>query len=83
MYSVPIQAPAAERARWLAELAEALARAQRILGVFNFEGSRQAEARELYLRIEAARHEVHSLRLSRSLHPRSEQSPERIETSAW
>lgn len=64
MSSVPTEAPAAIRARWLAELSEALDDAQRLL----FElvpADSGTEAIDLCARIEAARFEVQSLRLSR------------------
>jgi hypothetical protein len=57
---------AAKRARWLAELGEALDEARRLtkqLGVA--EG--RIEAVELYARIEAVRFEVQAMRLKRSV----------------
>src|SRR6478672_10489876 len=75
--SVPTEVPAAERARWLAELSEALDQAHRILVELRPSLDRRSEALELFLRIEAARLEVQSLRLSRSLNPRSQNEPER------
>ena len=81
--SVPAEVPAAERARWLAEVSEALNEAHRLLMGLTVTGDRRAEAQELYLRIEAARLEVQSLRLSRSLHPREENGPERINSRPW
>lgn len=65
MVQVPTEVCAAERARWLAELADALDDAQKLMwnlgqGVF-----RTPEAMELYVRIETARLEIRSLRLSR------------------
>jgi hypothetical protein len=44
---------------------------------------KRAAARELHWRIEAARLEVQSLRVSRSIRPRDEMGPERIESAAW
>ena len=78
MCSVPIEVPPADRARWLAELAEALDDAQRLFRELEWTSITRADAFELYMRIEAARLEVQSLRLSRSLRPRSELSPERM-----
>jgi hypothetical protein len=81
--SVPTEVPAAERARWLAELSEALNEAHRLLTSMALPRDCQADARELYLRIEAARLEVESLRLSRSLNPRQQNNPERINSPPW
>jgi hypothetical protein len=81
--SVPTEVPAAERARWLAELSEALNAARRLIAEMALAGDRGAEAQELYLRIEAARLEVQSLRLSRSLNPREENEPKRIDFAPW
>lgn len=64
MSSVPTEAPAAIRARWLAELSEALDGAQRLLSELAPADARD-EAIDLCTRIEAARFEVQSLRLSR------------------
>ena len=76
MASVPTEVPAAQRAQWLAELSEALDQAQIALNKLGADGAPSPEMLELYLRIEAARLEVHSLRLSRSLHPRGNSDPE-------
>ena len=62
MHRAPDQVVASERARWLAELAQAIAQAQRLawrLGVV--EGDSE-EARQLYARLEAVGAEVQSLR---------------------
>ncbi len=62
MHRVPDQAVALERARWLAELAQAIGQAQKLawsLGVL--EGDSE-QARELYARLELVRAEVESLR---------------------
>jgi hypothetical protein len=77
MCSVPIQVPPAERARWLAELAQALEDAQRLFHQLDLRSMSRANASELYMRIEAARLEVHSLQLSRSLRPRAQFPPKR------
>ena len=83
MCSVPTEVPAAERAGWLAELTEALADARQLLTSMDLPHERRLEARELFLRIEAARLEAQSLRLSRSLNPRDRNDPERIELPPW
>src|SRR6185437_7542343 len=74
MCSVPTEAPAAIRARWLAELSEALDSAQRLLAHLNPVDS-NSEALELNARIAAALFEVRSLRLSRQLIPHDEDDP--------
>jgi hypothetical protein len=79
MCSVPTELPAARRARWLAELSEALDEAHRILVEMHLGAEPRTDASELYIRIEAARFEVQSLRLSRSLNPRSENGPLRTD----
>ena len=75
MCSVPTQVPAAARARWLAEISEALDEAHQALVKLQVPSDRRAEALELFARIEAAKLEVQSLRLSRSLNPRNEDGP--------
>lgn len=81
--SVPTEVSAAERARWLAELSDALNEAHRILTRLDLPQDHHDEACELHLRIEAARLEVQSLRLSRSLNPRKEIGSQRIELPPW
>lgn len=73
VYSVPTEAPAAaERAQWLAELSNALNEARELLTGLSIRSEQRSDAIELHLRIEAARLEVQSLQLSRSLQPRQE-----------
>lgn len=79
--SVPTELPAAERARWLAELSEALDRAHQALVQLRLPIESRAEAIDLFHRIEAAKLEVQSLRLSRSLNPRNEPDPSRTDFS--
>jgi len=83
MWSVPTEVPAAERARWLAELSEALNEARRRLIEMEPSVGFGTDGRELFLRIEAARLEIQSLRLSRSLNPRQGNGPERTELPPW
>jgi hypothetical protein len=75
--------PAAERARWLAELSDALNEAHDLVRVLDLRADQRADALELYLRIESARFEVQALRLSRSLQPRRDFSPEWTELPPW
>lgn len=74
--SVPTQVPAAERAKWLADLAEALNEAHGLVMSIDLSGDERAEILELYVRIEAARLEVQSLRLRPSFQPRRDFGPE-------
>lgn len=63
---VPIESCAAERAQWLAELANALEEAQRLAWHLSMSSERAAEALNLYGQLEAVRVEVQSLRLRRA-----------------
>ena len=56
------QLVALERARWLTELAQAVAQAQKIVWSLGVVDGDDEEARELYARLEAVRTEVDSLR---------------------
>jgi hypothetical protein len=58
----PSDVPPAERARWLAELAEAIDQAQKVAWRIGVAEGDNAEAKELYGRLEAARVEVDALR---------------------
>jgi hypothetical protein len=83
MCGVPTEVPVAERARWLAELSDALGEAHDLVVGIELQGEQRADALELYLRIEAARLEVQSLRLSRSVQPRAELAPDRMGLAPW
>lgn len=61
----PSEVSASERARWLAELADALEQAQHVAWDLGIREDSSLEAMELYGRLEAARAEVQSLRLGR------------------
>lgn len=65
MSRVPIDVSAAERARWLAELAEALDQAQRLVWTLGASVPRTAEVMELYGRLDSAQAEVQMLRFRR------------------
>ena len=60
---MPTEVSAVDRARWLAELADALEQAQRLTWRIGWSGGGNSEAMELYGRLEAARMEAQSLRL--------------------
>lgn len=64
MVGIPNAGSTAQRARWLAELADALNEARRVVKELAAEQSR-FDAIELAAQIEAARFEVQSLRLKR------------------
>jgi hypothetical protein len=81
--SVPTEVPVAERARWLAEVSDALDQAHQLLSKFDVHDDRRPETLDLYVRIEAARLEVQSLRLSRSLRPRADSAPQWTEFAPW
>jgi hypothetical protein len=83
MFSVPTEVPAADRARWLAEVADALERAHQLLFELDLENDAAADALDLYIRIEAARLEVQALRLSRSVTPRTRPDPDWTNLPAW
>jgi len=57
---------AAERAQWLAELAQVLDEAQKLVGRLVIAEGCRSEALDLSARLEAARAEVQSLRRSRA-----------------
>jgi hypothetical protein len=61
--------PALDRARCLAEAADALDRAVRLLTELELGPGNRREAADLFVSIEAARLEVQSLRLSRAFNP--------------
>ena len=65
MIGMPIEDSATQRARWLAELADALDDARGLLKQLAAEEGR-FDAIELSARIEAARFEVQTMRLKRS-----------------
>jgi hypothetical protein len=79
--SIPVEEAAATRARWLAELADVLDQTQRLLARLNLRAEQQGAGVELFLRIEAARHEVQSLRLSRQ--SRSDSDPAWTNLAPW
>ena len=62
--STPVEVPAAARARWLAELAQALDQADGLLRRLGSAGRHAVTVAELSLRIEVAKREVEFLRLS-------------------
>lgn len=54
--------PGMERARWLAQLADAIDQAQLVAWKLGIDGTQSAEAFELYCRLETAREEIEQLR---------------------
>ena len=80
---VPKGALAIERARLLAALAQALAEIQVIVPALALSEEQRGVARDLYLRVEAARLEVQSLRLGRSHVQPDRYSHEWESSAAW
>ena len=62
MDGLPNDYAAAQRARWLAELAESIDQAQRVAWRLGVVEGNNAQAKELYGRLEAVRVELESLR---------------------
>jgi hypothetical protein len=62
---MPIEVSAAERARWLAELADALEQAERLVWSLGDLPRTNPEMIELYGSLDAARAEVQALRVKR------------------
>jgi hypothetical protein len=83
MFSVPTDVPAADRARWLAEVADALEQAHRLLFELHLENDAASDALDLYVRIEGARLQVQALRSSRSITPRARPDPNWTNLPAW
>ena len=81
MCSTPVEVPAAARARWLAEVAETLEQAERLLNRVQFSGQYAAIVVDLELRIDAAKFEVESLRKGRQ--PRTDSGPVWIDFPPW
>lgn len=79
--SKPVEVPAAARAQWLAEVADTLAQAGRILDRLKLDGAGGPVIVDLEQRIAAATHELELLRLSRSL--RSETDPTWTNLAPW
>jgi hypothetical protein len=73
---------AAERARWLAELAAALDDARRVVKELGADDG-EIGVVELYARIEAVRLEVQAIRLKRSCAPYREYDPEWTKDIPW
>ena len=74
---------AAARARWLAELAEALLRAQDLSWRFGQAVGQSPEAMDLYARLESVRGEVRSLQLRPVPGGGAETDPEWMNKSPW
>jgi hypothetical protein len=83
LFSVPTEVPAADRARWLAEVSHALDEARALLHALSVNEGEYEVACDLNARIETARFEVQSLRMSRSLQPRDEIDPKWTRFALW
>lgn len=73
---------AAQRARWLAELADALDGARRVVRQLAAEQN-GFEARELSAEIDAARHEVRNMRIRRTAGAGQDLGPEWSKDIPW
>lgn len=82
MRRMPTEVATIDRARWLAEVADALERAQRLTWRIGAPGG-NGEAMELYGRIEAARAEAWSLRLGGFRIARQEYDPNWMNLFPW
>ena len=72
---MPIEVSAAERARWLAELADALEQAERLVWSLGDLPRTNPEMIELYGSLDAARAEVQALRVKRVATPPADLQP--------
>jgi hypothetical protein len=79
---VPSEASAAQRARWLSELSDALEEARRVIGQLSAADG-QINAAELNARIDAIRLEVQALRLRRNPQPERDSDPEWTKDFPW
>jgi len=73
----------AQRARWLAELSDALEAADRLFRKAGSDPRECVAAMDLYLRIQGARMQVHALRLYGHSGPPAEFNPQWTEISPW
>ena len=73
----------ASRARWLAELSDALEQAHDLMWKLGIGDGGGPAAMELYLRVEAARREVQALRLGRRYQVLDDIDPNWREASPW
>ncbi len=79
MHRARDQVVALEQARWLSELAQAVAQAQKVAWSLGVIDGDDEEARELYARLEAVRTEIDSLRFGRWVDVRREIDPKWLE----
>ncbi|MGZ2412857.1 hypothetical protein ACUXST_002299 [Sphingomonas sp. F9_3S_D5_B_2] len=80
---VPKEYSAAERARWLAELAKALVEAVNVAAELGLAQSRRAEHVEFFARVTVARAQVRSLRLGQADERTGECSPNWSNPAPW
>lgn len=82
MLQVQREINAAAKARWLAELDDALDQARQLIKVLGAADG-QFQAIQLYSRIETLRLEVKAMRLGRRVSAADEMHPKRSESSPW
>jgi len=81
VFSTPVEVPAAARARWLAEVAETLEQAERLINRLKVGGQHAGAVSDLELRVRVAKGEVEALRANRPT--RSEPDPKWIGIPPW
>jgi hypothetical protein len=79
LHSAPDQLVASARARWLAELGQAVAQAQRLAWLLGIAEGDSEEAGQLYARLESVRTELDTLRTSGWAEVRREIDPSWLE----
>jgi len=79
----PTDVSAAERARWLAELANVLEQAQELVSQLAVADGRRRDALDVSARLEAARAEVQLLRRARISDPPKNLGPNRSKQLSW
>jgi hypothetical protein len=80
---VPTDVTAAQRARWLAEISDALEEAQKLIWRLGISGVRNVDAIDLSARLEAASAQVRSLRLGRANEFPENSNPEWSNRLPW
>ena len=83
MIRVPVDVAAAERAQWLAELAQVLEQAQELVSRLAVAEGRRGEALDVFARLEAARAEVQLLRRARISEIPENLDPDRRNQLSW
>ena len=80
---MPTEVAAVDRAKWLAELADALEEAQKLTWRIGSTDGERSEAMELYGRLESARAEARSLQFGGFKAAQPQQNPNWTELLPW